>query len=169
MQPTETNQVLPVVRIGHNVNDPGAIEKDIKDLYNLLVLDVLTTKGRKLAVELQNRQKDIRACHQSMGKVNSVAAGDIDLNNHPELKASLDLAADLGVQIDKQKTVYKKEERDRLINNLSNFVSDLSMENERQTSELSRSQSTIYEAMQLFSKVIQTLHQTKKKMLDNIR
>ena len=132
-------------------------------------------KVDNLAVDIKERHEKVKNVHQVIQALNNLAneSGDVNLDDHDEVKKCLDLAKEHGVNIpmngDSIKTNYSAAERDRLIENLHLSADDWDKEtkNFSQKMQISIQESERY--LMLANQVLKYENQPKKSALAGIK
>ena len=103
-------------------------------------LDNCYAKTEKEFSEIKDRQKKISNLHKLHKTLNAhtTSKGEIDFKNNEELKSLIKNAKDQGLEIDPTKTVYNKDERERLVDNIRMSVEDLNLQNDLQLQTVTR-------------------------------
>ncbi|MCB1119198.1 MAG: hypothetical protein KDK65_04485 [Chlamydiia bacterium] len=143
----------------NNKNQYGL--QTLAQLLNSSRLDQLSKEAAKELKELRERQQQVRKLHEVLKAINAKtkADGTLDITNDPELQQLLQEAKELGVNLDPSKTVYTKEERDRLNDNVRLTVEDLNIENEMQMQTVSRLNNERYESYMMAVRIMRPLHE----------
>ncbi|PJD97583.1 MAG: hypothetical protein CK425_02850 [Parachlamydia sp.] len=151
-----------------------ALEKPEESDPNKLSLEALlllinTERLRQLKEEtikefstLKDRQTKVSKLHKVLQAINNATnnKGEMDCTRNEDLKKLLQEAKDLGVDIpDKQN--FKKDERDRLVENIRMSVEDLNIQNEMQMQTITRLTNDRYETYQMARSILKPLHEDK--------
>ena len=121
--------------------------------------------------QLREKQNTVSELHKILKALNKATTdqGELNLNNHPELKPLIDRAHELGVAIDTNKVVYNTLERDRLVENIRMSVDDLNVENDMLLQEISRLTNERYESYQMARSIMRPLHESKSSLARALR
>jgi hypothetical protein len=113
--------------------------------------------------ELSKKQKEVAELHKILKAVNKATQekGDLDIKGNDELKALLEKAKELGVDVDTSKETYNHLERERLVENIRTTVEDLNVENDMMLQEVTRLNNERYESYQMARTILKPLHDSK--------
>ncbi|MBB65012.1 MAG: hypothetical protein CMO81_08090 [Waddliaceae bacterium] len=159
------------------VDNPPPPSKRNESLEDLILLvnsrkigDLEGTSNKELE-ELRERQADVKYLHNVIKLINKMTKEDGSFNceKDNEVKDVLKKARKMGVDIEKKKYVFSKEEKDRLIENIHMTIEDLNTENEMQLQTLSRLTNERYEVWQLTRATTKVLDEAKKQAARGIK
>jgi len=154
------------VGIDPSDGDPSGGNLSLEALLLLVTTDKVRSLEEKTKAELQElrqRQKEVTFLHKLLRTFNCVTdtKGGVDLSKHPELKELLTEAQGMGVEVDLNKNVYTKDERDRLVDTIRTVCDDLNVQNDMQIQTITRLTNERYEAFQLARSILKPLHEDK--------
>lgn len=113
--------------------------------------------------ELSKKQKDVAELHKILKAINAATKekGELSLKGNADLKALLEKAKELGVNLDTGKESYNSLERERLVENIRTTVEDLNVENDMMLQEISRLNNERYESYQMARTILKPLYDAK--------
>lgn len=155
-----------------NANDPKNLSlESLILLINSSRLKYLQENTFKELGELKGRQTKVAELHKIMKAINNAtdASGNLDLTKNEEVKKLIESAKELGVDVQKDKTSYNREERDRLVENIRMTIEDLNIENDMQLQGVSRLTNERYESYQMARSILKPLHEAKTSLAKNIK
>lgn len=140
--------------------------------YSVETLAFLISKQRVASLEdrirsefkeLKARQNQVKYLHQVMRAINVLtdAKGNFDCTNNAELEKMFEEVSALGVEVEKGKTKYNRDERERLIDNLKMACDDLNIQNDMQLQAITRITNERYESFQMARSIMKPLHEDK--------
>jgi hypothetical protein len=125
-------------------------------------LKSLENQIRTEFVQLKKRQDEVMMLHKLIKAVNMATVNDeFDCTNHQELKELLLKAKESGVDLDPSKMKYKKDEKERLIENIRLTADDYNVLNDMQLQTITRLTTERYESYQLARAIMKPLHEDK--------
>lgn len=126
-------------------------------------LSFLHNRIHKELATLRERQDKVSALHKIMKKINVATndEGKFECTENEELQKHLQEAKRLGVEIEDEKFIYSKEERDRLIENFNMTIADYNVSNDMQLQAVNRLTNERYESFQLLRSIMKPLHEDK--------
>jgi len=139
-------------------------------LINTERLKSIEEKSHDELLELKTRQEKVRKLHNLSKAINKNTneKGELDISKDLELQQMLKDAEELGIEVKEGKLKFKKEERDRLVENIRMTTEDYNTLNEMQLQTLSRLNSERYESYQLARLTMKTHDDTMKKIAGGI-
>lgn len=170
----EENTQAISTQIDQIQNDKTNIEEVSLDTLVLIVnanrLKQLNEKSEIEFKELKDLQAKVAKLHEIMKKINAATdeKGELDTTNNEEIKKLLEEAKELGVDVKEGKFKYKKEERDRLMENLRMTVEDHQVVCEMKMQTVNRLINERYESYQVAKSILKPLHESKMKMVQGI-
>jgi len=132
-------------------------------LINLERLGDLQDSTYELLEEIKDRQELVsrlrdllKALHNAMDE-----NGEINLEEHPELRELVEEFAEYGIEIDPEKGTLNSLEADRLIANIQMTIDDTNMQNDMQLQTVSRLTNERYQCYQMAKSIMKPLHDAK--------
>lgn len=121
--------------------------------------------------ELSKKQKDVAELHKILKAINAATKekGELNLKGNADLKALLEKAKELGVNLDTGKENYNTLERERLVENIRTTVEDLNVENDMMLQEISRLNNERYESYQMARTILKPLYEAKMSHIRGMR
>lgn len=139
-------------------------------LINAERLKQLQEKTEKEFSELRERQDQVKELHDILKAINAATKenGSLDLSQNEELKAKVQRAKELGVDV-KDGAKFNKDERDRLVENIRMTVEDKNVQNDMQLQTISRLTNERYESYQMARSILKPLHEAKSSLARGLR
>lgn len=164
------NDVISAVQNSTPINDNNLTLEQLIVLINLERVRSLETKSKTELQALKERYGDTRALNDLRKAINNslTANSNIDCTKNPEIQKMLDKAKTLGVPVIEGKTLYTKEEADRLLDNIKMTIDDLNIQNDLQMQQVSRLQNEHHDSFQLAMSIIRPVHGAKTSMVRGI-
>lgn len=112
--------------------------------------------------ELKAAQKEVATLQDLIQSINAAtkADGTLDLEKNPDLKAQIDAAKELGVEVNAQNK-FNKEERDRLIENIRMTIQNKNTDIDMQLQTTSLLTSECFETYQMLRQILKPAHEMK--------
>lgn len=132
-------------------------------LINKQRVNNLENRVRSEFKELRGRQNQVKYLHQVLRAINIAtdAKGNFDSTVNPEFEKMFEEIRGLGVDVEKGKTKYTRDERERLIDNLRMACDDLNIQNDMQLQTITRLTNERYESYQMARSIMKPLHEDK--------
>lgn len=134
-----------------------------------LLLLINTERLRQLKEEtikefrtLKDRQTKVSKLHKLLQAINNATndKGELDCSKNPDVKTLIQEAKEFDVDLP-MKDKFKKEERERLVENIRMAVEDLNIQNEMQMQTITRLTNDRYETYQMARSILKPLHEDK--------
>lgn len=111
---------------------------------------------------LKQGQKEVAQLQDLIQAINAATKSDgtLDIEKNPELKAQLDAAKELGVDLNPQNK-FNKEERDRLIENIRMTIQNKNTDIDMQLQTTSHLTNERFESYQMLRAIMKPLHEMK--------
>lgn len=144
-------------------------DKSLEELIKLVHtqnLNNLDQKTKEAFDKLTKRQGEVTELHKILKAINNATGtkGELDLKGKDDLKALLEKAKELNIEIDPKKTSYTKDERDRLVENIRMTIDDLNVQNDMDLQTTQRLTNERYESYQMAKSIIKPLDEAKRNI-----
>ena len=172
---SETTQNVVAEKVSMGDEDPMNLDNiSLESLILLINAERLNNLQEQTSTKfeaLRSKQNTVTELHKILKALNAATneQGELNLNDHPELKPLIEKAKELGVDIDDTKNVYNTLERDRLVENIRMSVDDLNVENDMILQEISRLTNERYESYQMARSIMRPLHEAKSSLARALR
>ncbi|MBS4169031.1 hypothetical protein [Parachlamydia sp. AcF125] len=163
------NQQAVVEVLSKALDNQESVDPNHLSVEALLLL-INTERLRQLKEEtikefstLKKRQGEVSKLHKLLQVINNATSskGEVDCSHNEELKNLLEEAKQIGVSIPENKQSFKKDERDRLIENIRMTIEDQNIQNEMQMQTITRLTNDRYETYQMARSILKPLHEDK--------
>jgi hypothetical protein len=153
-----------VDNVSENKNPNSFSLESLALLINTERLKGLENKIRLEFIELKKRQDQVTFLHKLIKMINVATVNeefDCSAPEHAELQGLLLKAKEYGVDLQEGKFKYKKDERERLLENIRMTADDYNVLNDMQLQTITRITTERYESYQLARSIMKPLHEDK--------
>jgi hypothetical protein len=140
-----------------------AITPEVMAFYALRATN-MKTKIDRLGAETSQRQDKMRLINDLIASINNLTdeKNGLDITKHPDLLSKLQVAKDLGVEINLDKLKLDSVGRDRLVENLHRKGDNWDKENKNQTQQMEIYVKELDRIMMLLKEVQKNENQAKR-------
>ncbi|MBT3579017.1 MAG: hypothetical protein HN501_03400 [Waddliaceae bacterium] len=151
---------------GVEVAEDGDADFCIEDLALLVQAHRLKALEKTMKTKTDNikeKQGNIKYLHSVLTKINnSLDKKDkLDISKNNDLKGMFGKAREMGVDIPKDKKVWTKDEKERLLDSIRTECEDLSSENQMSLQDTQALMNQRFETYELTKSILKPLHDDK--------